>query len=254
MLKHPVRLIGGYGIFREYETLPASEAWTRYGRGNGVSSASELNERVEAYASKRSANFTAGPDPKIGCLILSDPVFLDEAVYLHPTDYGVEFPRQVVKFKTFNGPAPFAATLDFLNHEDNFELVSGEAARTASETKWRRGQAQFRRLVLDAYGNRCCVSGTNFEAVIQAAHIQPYVSSSSNHVQNGLPLRSDLHTLFDGGLLSVGSNHALLVSSLLDGTEYERLGGTRLLLPMNPAAYPSEAALERHRHSIYRTG
>jgi HNH endonuclease len=253
MLKHPIRLIGGYGIFRGYETLRVSEAWRRFGKGNGVSSADELRDRVEGYANKRSANFQPASDREIGCLMLSDPVLFDDQYFLDPSRFGVEFPRQVVKFKTFDEPDPFAQAWDFLNREPDFDLVIGEAAKATSERKQRLGQAQFRRLVLDAYGSRCCVSGTNVEAVIQAAHIQPYVSSASNHVQNGLPLRSDLHTLFDNGLLGVGPDHVLLVSSRLDGTEYERYRGKRLLLPLNPVTRPSEAALELHRNAIFRS-
>src|SRR5258708_30247438 len=35
--------------------------------------------------------------------------------------------------------------------------------------------------------------------LLEAAHIQPYVDERSNHPQNGLCLRVDLHRLFDEG-------------------------------------------------------
>jgi len=252
MLKHPTRLIGGYGIYRGYETSTVSGAWKRYGPGNGVSSAAELRERVEEYASKRSADHLPQLDPRIGCLSLADPVFLDAQSYLDPTAYGVDFPRQVVKFKTFALPDPFAAALDFLNRDPEFNLVSGSGVTENSQRKKREGQAQFRAEVLDAYRGRCCITDTKVSAVIQAAHIQPFVSRQSNHAQNGLPLRSDLHTLFDDGLISVDQGNALLVSSQLDGTDYESLRGKPLIAPIDPRATPSAKALELHRKSIYR--
>jgi putative restriction endonuclease len=252
MLKQPIRLIGGYGIYRGYETLTVSEAWSKFGPGNGVSSASELEERIVGFASKRSANFTPQSDPKIGCLSLDDPVFLEKPSYLDPAEFGVEFPRQVVKFKTFAEPDPFLVPLDRINHESEFVPIAGSAEPVMSQRKKRDGQAQFRRIVLDAYGNQCCISGTNVDAVIQAAHIQPYISKQSNHAQNGLPLRSDLHTLFDCGLISVGSGNVILISSRLDGTVYEGFRGKLLGLPKNGRVSPSVKALELHRQSVYR--
>ena len=38
--------------------------------------------------------------------------------------------------------------------------------------------------------------------VLEACHIQDYKNDKSNHHQNGLLLRVDLHKLYDNGLLS----------------------------------------------------
>jgi hypothetical protein len=66
-------------------------------------------------------------------------------------------------------------------------------------------------------------------------------------VQNGLLLRSDLHTLFDLGLIAVSpSTLEVWVSPLLDGTEYVRFSGTPLRMPRLTSHAPSSAALADH--------
>src|SRR5690606_35764594 len=59
----------------------------------------------------------------------------------------------------------------------------------------RQGQGAFRAMILDAYGQRCAISGCNAIAVLEAAHILPYRGEHTHRVDNGLLLRSDLHTL-----------------------------------------------------------
>lgn len=68
--------------------------------------------------------------------------------------------------------------------------VTGSIAR-------RRGGAAFRKSVLSAYANKCCISGCKLLDVLEAAHIRPYAGASTNAIANSLLLRSDLHTLFD---------------------------------------------------------
>lgn len=85
------------------------------------------------------------------------------------------------------------------------------------------------------------------EPIVEAAHIRPYFGAETNVVQNGLLLRADIHTLFDLGLISISKDRRLLVSTRLQGTEYEALAGKELMLPASKSDYPSELALEWHR-------
>lgn len=80
-----------------------------------------------------------------------------------------------------------------------------ERKRVLREIAVRRGQAQFRRRLIDRYGARCQISGCTFLGLIEAAHVSPYALSSDNSADNGLLLRTDLHTLFDLGLLGINS-------------------------------------------------
>lgn len=112
----------------------------------------------------------------------------------------------------------------------------------------RQGQPQFRRSLLEAYGNRCAITGCTEESVLEAAHIKPYLGTWTNHPQNGLLLRSDLHTLFDLGLSCVATETMTLLVSrkVLDGT-YTALEGRPVLLPAKAEARPNRQALDLHR-------
>lgn len=125
-------------------------------------------------------------------------------------------------------------------------MIEDGRERVAREIAVRRGQAGFRRQLLDAYGC-CAMSGCTVVSALEAAHIVPYQGPGTNHPSNGLLLRADLHTLFDLGLLSVDQEALnILVASDLDGTEYEALRGQPLRVD-NGNVSPSRKALQVHR-------
>ncbi|WP_027257810.1 HNH endonuclease [Leisingera aquimarina] len=112
----------------------------------------------------------------------------------------------------------------------------------------RRGQAGFRNGLLTTYDSKCCLSGCDVPAALEAAHIAPYMGDHSNKLSNGLLLRSDLHTLFDLGLLSFDENYcALLSPELLASHQYAELKGRRINLPRSTGDQPDSAALLDHR-------
>jgi len=74
----------------------------------------------------------------------------------------------------------------------------------------RRGQRKFRNGILKRFGGQCVVSGCKVQELLEAAHILPYRGEEFNHPSNGLLLRTDLHTLFDLGMLQI-EPHTLTV-------------------------------------------
>ncbi|PSR12602.1 HNH endonuclease [filamentous cyanobacterium CCP3] len=85
------------------------------------------------------------------------------------------------------------------------------------------------------------------ESALEAAHIIPYQGTDTNHPTNGLPLRSDIHTLFDLHLLSIHPNtYDVVIAPELMGTCYQDLVGRKLALPQNKNAAPNRGALENH--------
>lgn len=107
----------------------------------------------------------------------------------------------------------------------------------------RRGQAQFRQALMLAYDSRCAISGSSARPVLEAAHIEPFADGGKPIASNGFLLRSDIHTLFDLGLLRVRSDLVVEIDGQLAGTEYEDLDGTVVREPLDPKARPSRAAL-----------
>ena len=253
LLKAPVRKVGGYGRFAAYEEMPASEAWNRYGLTNGVTDLTNLIARTMKYVGKHNPRIATEADPVIGCIVLRKPVLFDDDDFFSPEDRGAPVPRQVVKFKTF----PDIDALDNPNGQDDsllpFRLVTPNGAiRRTGLTTVRPQQQHFRYSVIRAYGSVCAVTGETCTEVLEAAHIQPYVDERSNDVRNGILLRTDLHTLFDAGLLTIDGAYRVRVSPFLRSDTYTALDGKQIRLPVSPNHRPSSEAFAFHRRSVFR--
>lgn len=102
--------------------------------------------------------------------------------------------------------------------------------------------------LLKAYGGRCAISRCDAPEALEAAHIIGYRGSNTNHISNGLLLRSDLHTLFDLHLLAIDTQTmTVLLAPALVQTVYREYQGRPLYLPSDPAYLPNIDALEHHR-------
>lgn len=133
---------------------------------------------------------------------------------------------------------------------DKFDLHDAEDARERINRSIavRRGQQEFRLKLLAAYGGKCAVTGCDVEDLLEAAHIVPYRGPQTNHVQNGLLLRADIHTLFDCGLFVINpSTMKLILSPRLLASSYRKLAERPLRLPENAEQKPSPDALAAHR-------
>jgi len=119
--------------------------------------------------------------------------------------------------------------------------------RVLSAVVRRRGQQEFRGRLLAAYGGGCAVTGSSAAPVLEAAHIDAYSGDHTQHVRNGIVLRSDVHTLFDLHLITATAGFLVAVAPELRGTEYGRYHQQRLRLPSDSAQHPDADALARHR-------
>lgn len=115
----------------------------------------------------------------------------------------------------------------------------------------RRQQDIFRKMLLDAYGSQCAISGTHVPEVLQAAHIEPYRGQQSQKVNNGILLRSDIHLLYDARLLSIEPfTHTVTLHEHLRNDEYFAFDGKRITTPANPEHQPSDQLL-KNRHELF---
>jgi len=129
----------------------------------------------------------------------------------------------------------------------NVENLEDARRRVTASIVQRQGQSEFRRKLLTAYAGRCAISGCDAEPAIEAAHIFPYQGTQTNHITNGLPLRADIHTLFDLYLLSVQPDtYEVIVAPELIETCYQELFGKKLILPKDTFALPNSEALRKH--------
>lgn len=251
------RIVGG-GFFNGYVSLPVSDAWRIFGPANGVASLSELRLAIARY---RKQPLGTHDDPEIGCVMLRDTVFLPETDTLAaPSDWS----GSIVRGKSYQADDPhassilealFAAAVARYSEESVVSVpgpVFGAERRVAS----RIGQRPFQALVLDAYKRRCAITGEKIRPVLQAAHILPVTQGGENRLDNGLLLRSDVHTLFDSGYLGVDSKLRLLVSPRLraefeNGEEFYQRAGSVIGIPDRRPDRPNSEFLEWHSDTVF---
>ncbi|WP_392390827.1 HNH endonuclease [Micromonospora aurantiaca (nom. illeg.)] len=96
-----------------------------------------------------------------------------------------------------------------------------------------------------AYQGRCAITGTDAEAVLEAAHLLPCRGKDSNVLRNGVLLRADIHTLLDLRLIAIEpASRYVRVSRQLARTSYWDLKGVRLAEPTPQSQRPATAVLE----------
>jgi len=196
------RVVGG-GFFSDSARLRVSEAWEFFGEANGVADVTEMRARIGRY---RRTPIGAGEDPVIGCLFVRDVRFFPDDRTADPPP---QFARNIVQGKSYDLADPAVAPY----FADLLQLTLGAAVELDFSQPWHRpgpvfgdprlapyrlGQQSFKAVVLDSYHRRCAISGTHIPPVLQAAHIQPVAKGGEHRLDNGLLLRSDIHTLFAG--------------------------------------------------------
>lgn len=119
-------------------------------------------------------------------------------------------------------------------------------------TTHRIGQASFRRLILEAYGNRCCITGEATLDVLEVVHILPRMKDVSLDFKNCVVLRADLHRLFDRGLISISPDYIVMVSSKVESRTYTEYQHRSISLPRDESMYPSHQALMSHYRNLFQ--
>lgn len=258
-LHSPQDFIVGGGFFVKYSLVPTYLAWDAFGIKNGTRSLKELNNRINKY---RGRNNIVQNNPQIGCIILTEPFFFNESEWIPvPNDWK----SSIVQGKTYDtdtaiGKRLYNDVVDRLNgqylyNKDNQPERIKRYYETV--TKHRIGQGAFRVAVADAYQRRCAITGEKTLPVLQAAHIKPYAQDGPHQVSNGLLLKSDFHTLYDDGYITVDTDYRVNVSKRLhedygNGRDYYKYDGQELLiLPGNKIELPSKEFLEWHNNNVY---
>jgi len=115
--------------------------------------------------------------------------------------------------------------------------------------------ANFRRLICQAYDDTCAVTGLHItdrsgRSEVQAAHIWSVERGGSDVVQNGIALSGTAHWLFDRHLISLTDDYQLLVSHDRIPAELQSLFARqldRIRLPRDHSLWPHTKYLQRHR-------
>ena len=254
-LHSPNDFIVGGGFFVKFSRLPVSLAWASFGNKNGVDSRPEFLTRVSKYRKGE-----VGPDPTIGNIILAQPFWFERQDWIPiPRDWS----KNIVVGKSYDALdatgyglwADVQARLG--NPVGRHQIREGERRYGRAEVDVRLGQGAFRVLVTDAYDRRCAMTGENTLPVLEAAHIRPYSDDGPHCIDNGLLLRSDMHILFDKGLLTLTPELRWEVSGEIrqqyaNGKLYYGYHGQELRsMPKTQNEQPSREFLEWHNNNIF---
>jgi putative restriction endonuclease len=257
-LHYPENAIVGGGFFAHFSLYPASLAWDAFGEKNGAPSFAEMRRRIEHY---RRVPSDPHQDYTIGCIILEEPFFFERGQWIPAPP---SFARNTVVGKTFD-----LRELEGRRLWDEVVFRRAAGGRRVAEpvhdpvfgdptlVRRRLGQGGFRILVSDVYNRHCAVTRERTLPVLEAAHIRPVAAGGLHQVDNGLLLRSDIHTLFDHGYVTVTPDHHFRVSNRLrdewhNGRVYYELDRREVWVPADHRSRPDREALEWHADTVFK--
>jgi len=261
-LKSPENAIAGFGLFARYSLEEVWRAWELFGDGNGAPTQWDLLTRL-----RRLANDNAPPSSTrlVGCIAIAQPVFFERDEWVKiPSDWKAN----IVSFKGYDLTQGEGLRI----HRECLERAAAKSdppewvVETEEEVakygraqliRPRLGQGSFRLAVLDAYGGACAVTTEHSRPAVEAAHIRPYHQDGNHLVTNGIPLRRDIHSLFDAGYVTVTPDSIFKVSAALadeyaNGKTYYAMEGSKILVPENSEMRPDQNALAWHSEMVFK--
>ena len=264
-LKSPHNAIAGGGFFKHYTELPLSLAWDAFGVKNGAADRVELWRRITRL---RREDPGPGDDPVIGCVLLVEPFFWPEELWIHdPPGWQRNIQRGVgYDLREGDGQRLWELVRERLERSRALkaerpgeradpELPGGYSDPLAQPR--RMGQGTFRTVLTDLYRRRCAVTGEKALPALEAAHIRPFSEVREHSLRNGLLLRSDVHRLFDAGYVTVTPDYRVEASTAMrddfnDGENYLKLHGQRVWTPDREELRPDPEVLRWHNERRFR--
>lgn len=252
----------GAGIFDAFVRARVLDAWEWFGPANGVKSLNELLERVRKY---RHVRDSLPYDTEIGCVLLRMVEFFPQDQRIPAPD---DWSNEIVRGRGYDTDS--LATNHSVVRAVGQYLRAGEALPESlppfirdqifGDAKLvvpRLGQAAFKAVIARNYNYRCAVTGDKVRPVLQAAHILPVANGGIHRPDNGLLLRSDIHTLFDRGYVGVDHGLRLVVSPRLreefgNGDALYARAGSEIALPEHVRDRPNREFLDWHMDTVFQ--
>lgn len=138
---------------------------------------------------------------------------------------------------------------------DVVDLPQGETKQRL--VNQRVNQNYFRRILMENYSRRCCLTGLAIDALLVASHIKPWSKSTPTErlaASNGLLLNALHDKAFDQGLLTIDESYRVHISPTVKKSETANLWlwdfeGEQIELPKVNA--PSKDFIEFHNEEIF---
>lgn len=260
--KHEGNQLVGAGVFEDFVRARVLDAWEWFGLGNGVPTLDAFVERLRRYRKVDRLPY----DAEIGCVLLRMVEFFPDIRRL-PTP--PEWKDEIVKGRGYDtdllsaGHPVVRAVVQFLRTGEELpdqipaylrEQMFGDAKFVVP----RLGQEAFKAVIAENYHHRCAITGEKVRPVLEAAHILPVAHGGIHRPDNGLLLRSDMHTLFDRGYIGITPTKLELVVSPRLREEfgngdalYAMAGSSLRNRPDHRADRPNPEFLEWHQETVF---
>ena len=254
--------IGG-GILAGTSRILLSELWEWFGSAVGAASREQL---ISEYESRTGNFLEPSDDPLVDAVVLRDVRLFARAEQVSVPAYGAA--RQASDGFYFDlgrvgqEHAAMRAVLTYFapplssSADEQVQAVLGLIRGNAREVLPRLGQGAFRAIVSQAYDFRCAITGDRVRPVLEAAHVRAVAAGGEHRLDNGVLLRSDMHTLYDRGFLSLDDDRRLLVSGELrdrfgNGEWLYARVGQEIRVPAREVDRPGRDHLAWHRESVF---
>ncbi|HUY45812.1 MAG TPA: HNH endonuclease [Streptosporangiaceae bacterium] len=249
------RIVGG-GFLSGFVPMRVSDAWELLGPGNGAGSTAEMRTQIARYhpiararirRSAASSSVTPGSSPA-----MTPPGFAANIVQ------GKGYDLADSTLATYFGEL----LQRLIGAHVELDLAEpwhrpGPVFGNPRLAPYRLGHQVFKAVVLDAYHRQGAITGTHIPPVLQAAHVRPVTEGGEHGLDNGVLLRSDVHTMFDRGYLGVDPQYRLRVSPRLreesgNGEQFYAQAGQVVELPTRRADRPNREFLEWHLDEVFK--
>lgn len=138
------------------------------------------------------------------------------------------------------------------------DIVDYSGKNKTAQTTIRIGQNFFRRTVLSAYGDKCCITGLAMPKLLVASHIVPWRIDETNRLnpRNGLCLTMLHDKAFDVGIITIAKDMTVRVSRKFTASANRFFNLTLLAYDGKPIALPEKFRpnaefLDYHRQHVF---
>lgn len=254
--------VRGGGVLSGVSRMFLTEMWEWFGEESGASSLTQLRQQYAAVT----GGLDDGDDPEVEAILIYDVRFFAPSEYLEvPVDpvgfvleRGAYFELDgrtdtdpiVRAVLTYVQPAPSTS------QDEVTQAVLTKIRGQAKAVVARIGQGAFKAMVSEAYKHHCALTGDKVRPVLEAAHIKSFASGGEYRLDNGILLRSDMHTLYDRGYISFDVDARLMVSPQLrqrfgNGDWLYARVGQAITVPERAVDRPNPDFLTWHHERVF---
>jgi putative restriction endonuclease len=238
-----------------------SEMWEWFRDESGADSLAALRAQYGLASGSEAVD-----DPEVEAILLRDVRFFSTGESVEVPIDPVRFVLEAGAYFDLDGRSDtdpiVRAVLTYMQpgHSDSadevVQAVLGKIRGQAKSVVARIGQQAFKAMVSEAYGHHCALTGDKVRPVLEAAHIRSYSSGGEYRLDNGILLRSDMHTLYDRGFISFDLEVRLMVSPQLrerfgNGDWLYARAGQSISLPERVVDRPNPDFLQWHHEKVY---